>query len=235
MAENLRAKLPGSGYEIALLRERAELRYAEGDFDRAAEAAEQAYQRLRSSNGSIHRAEYCRSLRALALLRLGHSNQAQQIATGVARTLRRGQGTSRGFTPRIHQHLCIVFAHKAPESRTASDEGSCRKGLALAARRDKRETRDLVLGHLAYSEYWLKAGDLVRARESADQAIAISRRLFGDLHQDLATALTLLAAVDEQEGATESAGRRKAEAARILDRLFGADSDAAARLRRRFR
>ncbi|MFN7921415.1 MAG: hypothetical protein U0Q16_15035 [Bryobacteraceae bacterium] len=211
-------------YHPALIREKAALLYAAGEFRLAGELAGQAHRAMVSIRASTLRAEYCRSLQALALLRSGRTSEAEYLAMMATKVLPKKLGDHPFFAPRILYAACVTTAHAG---KFAAAEKFCRRGLD-AALATKNETRDLVLGHLAYAEYWLQAGDLEKSRESAMTASSITKRLFGDQHQDSVEALVILAAVDRKEGRSGDARSKVGEAVAIATAMFGKGSAAAA-------
>lgn len=224
-ADTLQSRTMLSYYEPVLLREKAAFQYAAGEYGNAAELAAQAQRAAMDWHYYRIRAEYCRSLQALALLRMGNVAEAKRLAAIAAQAVPKKGGYHPGFAPRILYSACVVMAQAG---EFAPADGFCRRGLEEALR-SKTETRDLSLGHLAFAEYWLQAGDLTRSRESAVRAAELTKRLFGPQHQDMVDALVIEAMIDWREGNTEGARAKTNDATRIAAALFGAGSAAAAR------
>lgn len=222
-AEALKLRTWDRYYEPALAREKAALSYAAGEYGVAAELAARAYRISVDHNYYRIRAEYCHSLQALALLRMGSLTDAERLASTAAKAVGKKHPNHPVFAPRILYVACVVTAQSG---KFADAEAFCRRGLD-ASSASNRETRDVSLGHLAFAEYWLRAGDLIRSRESALTAVELTKRLFGTHHQDMVQALVLLASIETKEGNSEAARSRVNEAVKIASAMFGEESAAA--------
>lgn len=223
-AEGVLSRARDNHYEPSLVREKAALSYAAGEYAAAAELSGKAYRLSVEQNYYKIRAEYCHSIQALALLRMGNVREAERLAMNAAKAVPGKHPNHPVFAPRILYSACIVSAHAG---RKADAEAFCRRGLD-AASTGNRETRDLSVGYLAVAEYHLKTGDQARSREAALKAVDITRRLFGTRHQDMVEALVILATLDKEEGDHEAARGRVNEAAKIAAALFGEGSPVAA-------
>lgn len=210
-------------YEAALVREKAALYYAAGEYAAAAAAAARAYRLSNGHNYYRIRAEYCQSLQALAVLRMGNVREAERLALIAVKAAPKKRGKYSVFVPRILYTACIVTGHAG---KTPDAEAFCRRGLEIASDA-KGETRDLSLGYLAQAEIQLQAGDLARSREAALRGAEITNRLFGTQHQDMVDALVLQAMIHVREGDSNAARAKVNEASKIATALFGAGSAAA--------
>lgn len=223
-ADAINARTWNRYYEPALLREKAALSYAAGEYVAAADLAARAYRTSIDHNYYRVRAEYCHSLEALALLRMGRLAEAERLASIAAKAVPKKTTNRPVFAPRILYAACVVAAHSG---NLVDAEAFCRRGLDDALSSGS-ETRDLSLGYLAFAEFWLQAGDLAQSRESALRAVDLTKKMFGTHHQDMVEALTILALVNAKSGDVDAARCRVDEAARIAAAMFGIGSTAAA-------
>lgn len=222
-AETLDTQIWDKYYEPALFREKAACYYAAGEYDAASLAAAKAYQLSNEHDYYRIRAEYCRSVQALALLRAGNIIEAEKQALAAVRVAPKKPGKHLVFAPRILYTACVVESHAG---KMADAAAFCNLGLEIAAA-SKLETRDLSLGYLSLAEAQLQAGDLVRSREAALKSADLSTKLFGTEHQDMVDALDLLAMISLREGDKAAARARVTEATKIATTLFGAGSPGA--------
>ncbi len=210
-------------YEPVLFREKAALHYAAAEYAAAAEAAVRAYRLSNEHDYYRIRSEYCHSLQALALLRMGNVREAERLALIAAKAAPTKTDAYPLFAPRILYAACIVEGYAG---RMTDAEAFCRRGLEISSNA-KLENRDLSLGYLALAEVRLQAGDLTRSREAALRSNEIVNRLFGSQHQDTVDALILLAKIDVREGDLDAARDKVNQAIRIAAVLFGEGSTAA--------
>ena len=210
--------------EPVLFREKAEFDYACSRYQDAAIAAAKAYRLSNDHRYSEVRTEYCRSLQALALMRVGKTVEAEQLATAALRSAPKGSKRHSFFVPRVLYAVCLVEGHMG---RAAEAEAHCRNGLAISAE-SKKETRDLGLGYLALAEVLLQSEDLSRSREAALQSTSITARLFGTQHQDMVDGLVLLGRVSMKQGDRKAARAWFESASKTATALFGEGSPGAA-------
>jgi tetratricopeptide (TPR) repeat protein len=216
-AEALKSPVWDNDYPAALLREKAALLYALAEYDEAAITAERAHRLSLAHNLTPIRAEYCSSIRALALLRMGKVRDAEKLALTAVKALPGKDVNNPVYGPRILYTACLVEGHLG---KSADAMAFCRRGSELASK-SKGETLDLSLGHLALAEAYLLAGDLTHSRESALESTHLTVRLFGPQHQDMIGALVLLAQLSIREGNAAEACAHASEAATIAKALFG--------------
>jgi tetratricopeptide (TPR) repeat protein len=212
------ARRVGVEYHLpTILRQKAAIQYTIGDYSSAAITADEAWRLSVKENYYRVRAEYARSVRALALLRMGKTNEAEDLALLAANAVEPRRQTYKDFVPRILYAACLVESELGNHAAAGT---YCQRGLEMASRA-KHETRELSLGYLSRAEAYFKAGDTGRSRASALKAIEITGRLFGRDHQDVASAMDLLTQISLKEGNAAEACARAAEAAKIASKLFG--------------
>lgn len=166
------------------------------------------------------RAEYCHSVAALALLRMGNIVEAEKWALTAVKAAPKKPGKHLLFAPRILYAACVVESHAG---KIADAEAFCNLGLQIAAY-SKLETRDLSLGYLALAEAYLQADDLVHSRGAVSKSADLTKKMFGTQHQDMIDALDLLAMISLRQGDKIGACNRAREAINIANVLFGVGS-----------
>jgi tetratricopeptide (TPR) repeat protein len=223
-ANALASTIPYYFYDPALFRETALLQLEVGEYQAAANTAAKAVKLAQDHNQERLRVGYCRSIEAMALLRLGKPDDAELLSLKAVKTCPKKAGKYFVFAPRILYTACLVASH---QEKYADAEEYCRRGLEIA-QQWKRENRDLSLGYLAFAEAYLEAGDLARSREAAAKNVEITARLFGEQHQDMVQALGLLARISAKQGNMSEACTQAERAVRIATALFGAGSAGAA-------
>lgn len=223
-ANALAPTIPNNSYDPALFRETAVLQLQAGEYQAAANTAAKAAHLADDQNQERIRVGYCRSLEALALLRLGKPADAELLSLKAVKACPKKAGKYFVFAPRILYTACLVASH---QEKFADAEEYCRRGLEIA-QQWKRENRDLSLGYLALAEAYLEAGDLTRSRQAADKNVEITARLFGEQHQDMVQALGLLAQISAKQGNMSDACTEAERALKIATALFGAGSAGAA-------
>jgi hypothetical protein len=169
LADALSSGLGSTFYDATLLRETAALYYALAGYDGAAASAAKAVRLSQERNSTRIRVAYCKSIEALALLRIGKLSEAELLVASAVKECPKKPGKSPVFAPRILYAACIVESHAG---NFAEAEADCRRGLDIASQ-SKRETRDLSLGYLALAEAQLEAGDLPHSREAAAKGQAL--------------------------------------------------------------
>jgi len=208
-------------------RERAAVRYAVADYEgtlaEAAQAIRVFHEQEASQTSHDIREDYCRSLQALALLRMGKQAEAEALALKAAKAVPKKLSYSPVYTPRILYAACVVESYSEEYDNATR---YCALGAGFAAK-SKRETRDRSLGQLALAEMHLLEGDLAQAREAAQLAADLTRRMFGTRHQDMVDALNLLAKINLREGDLAAAHANASEALNIANIVFGEGSPAA--------
>jgi len=224
LADALSSSLGSTYYDATLRRETAALYYALAGYDEAAANAAKAVRLSQERNSPKIRVAYCKSIEALALLRIGKLSEAELLVASAVKECPKKPGKSPVFAPRILYAACVVESHAG---NFADVEAYCRRGLDIASQ-SKRETRDLSLGYLALAEAQLQAGDLAHSREAATKGRDLTVKLFGEQHQDMVQALSLLAKVSAKEGNMADACADANRAVKIATALFGANSPGAA-------
>jgi tetratricopeptide (TPR) repeat protein len=223
-ANTLAPTIPNNRHEPALFRETAALLLELGEYQAAASTAAKAVHLANDQNQERIRVGYCRSIEAMAFLRLGKPDDAELLSLKAVKACPKKAGKYFVFAPRILYTACLVASH---QEKYADAEEYCRRGLEIA-QQGKRENRDLSLGYLAVAEAYLEAGDLVRSREAAAKNVEITARLFGEQHQDMVQALGLLARISAKQGNMADACTQANRAVKIATALFGAGSAGAA-------
>lgn len=223
-ANTLAPTIPNNRYDPALFRETAVLQLELGEYDAAAGTAAKAVHLADDQNQDRLRVGYCRSIEAMALLRLGKPDDAELLSLKAVKACPKKAGKYFVFAPRILYTACLVESH---QEKYSDAEEYCRRGIEIA-QKWKRENRDLSLGYLALAEAYLEAGDLVRSREAAAKNVEITARLFGEQHQDMVQALGLLARISAKQGNVSDACTQANRAVKIATALFGAGSAGAA-------
>jgi len=223
-ANALAPTIPSNRYDPALFRETAVLQLELGEYEAAVGTAAKAVHLADDQNQERIRVGYCRSLEAMALLRLGKAGDAELLSLKAVKACPKKAGKYFVLAPRILYTACLVESHQ--QNFVDADE-YCRRGLEIA-QQWKRENRDLSLGYLALAEAYLEAGDLARSREAAAKNVEITARLFGEQHQDMVQALGFLAQISAKEGKTAEACSQADRAVKIATTLFGAGSAGAA-------
>ena len=223
-AEALSSSLGSTYYDATLLHETAALYYALAGYDGAAASAAKAVRLSQERNIPKIRVAYCKSIEALALLRIGKLSEAELLAASALKECPKKPGRSPVFAPRILYAACVVESHAG---NFADAEAYCRRGLDIASQ-SKRETRDLSLGYLALAEAQLEAGDLAHSREAASKGRDLTVKLFGEQHQDMVQALGLLAKVSAKDGNIADGCADANRAVKIATALFGERSLGAA-------
>jgi tetratricopeptide (TPR) repeat protein len=220
MAEALSSRIGTTYYDATLSREAAALYYALAGYDEAAASAAKAVRLSQEHNSPRIRTAYCKSIEALALLRIGKLSEAEILSLSAVKECPKKTGKYFVYEPRILDTACLVESHLG---NYADAEAYCRRGLEIAAQ-SKRETRDLSLGYLALAEAELEASDLAHSREAATRSRDLTAKLFGEQHQDMVQALGLLAKVSAKEGDMADACAHANRAVKIATALFGAGS-----------
>jgi tetratricopeptide (TPR) repeat protein len=223
-ANALASTIPYYFYDPALFRETALLQLEAGEYQAAANTAAKAVKLAQDHNQERLRVGYCRSIEAMALLRLGKPDDAELLSLKAVKACPKKAGKYFVFAPRILYTACLVASH---QEKYADAEEYCRRGLEIA-QQWKRENRDLSLGYLALAEAYLEAGDLARSREAATKNVEMTARLFGEQHQDMVQALGLLARISAKQGNMADACTQANRAVKIATALFGAGSTGAA-------
>jgi tetratricopeptide (TPR) repeat protein len=223
-ANALASTIPYNFYDPALFRETAVLQLEAGEYQAAASTAAKAVHLANDQNQERIRVGYCRSIEAMALLRLGKPGDAELLSLKAVKACPKKAGNYFVFAPRILYTACLVESH---QEKYANAEEYCRRGLDIA-QQWKRENRDLSLGYLALAEAYLEAGDLARSREAAAKNVEITARLFGEQHQDMVHALGLLAQISAKQGNMSDACTQAERAVKIATALFGSGSAGAA-------
>jgi tetratricopeptide (TPR) repeat protein len=224
LADALSSSLGTTYYDATLRRETAALYYALAGYHEAAAGAAKAVRLSQERNSPKIRVAYCKSIEALALLRIGKLSEAELLAASAVKECPKKPGRSPLFAPRILYAACVVESHAG---NFADAEAYCRRGLDIASQ-SKRETRDLSLGYLALAEAQLEAGDLAQSREAATQGRDLTVKMFGEQHQDMVQALGLLAKVSAKEGNMTHACANASRAVKLAAALFGERSPGAA-------
>lgn len=191
------ARLP---WEIAGQRTRAALLLDEGEYEGAFHDAVDRYGKgARVSLTEV--GGYRVALAAQAQLRLGNIPQASELAAKALRVVPKNSKKLLIYVPRTLYASCLVASY---QGKYVEAEELCRRGLSFVEPFGI-QSRDVSLGYLALAEgMWLKR-DLPSAREAAVKSIALTRKMFGESHQDLIEGLKFLALIAAQEGKTEDA------------------------------
>lgn len=207
------------GWEATLPRDRAVLALARRDYSTAATTAAEACRLAAQKVLSRIRVSYCLSIEALARLRLGQIERADQLSRKAQKRLSSRGSKPLPFGPRILYAACLVKSYGG--NHTGAEE-DCQRGLKMAQARP--DSRDVALGYLALAEVYLRAGKLLQSRESSLNCLERTTRLIGPMHQDTIQALELLALADLREGRSTDARIRAEDAVRIAKVVFGEGS-----------
>jgi ATP/maltotriose-dependent transcriptional regulator MalT len=216
------------GSRSAVVRERAALLLAQGEYQLAATEALEAYKLSTADRIYESRRAYAGSIAAESLLRSGDLNGARQYADKSLRAVRKQTRARYFFVPRVFHAACLVASYGPnPES----GEPICLRGLELA-KQSKKQRRDLSLGYLVLAEARLENARFDLSREAANQSLTLTQVLFGPVHQDAVKAHEIIALADLRSGNRAEAQKEAESALSLAKKLFGIDSRRVTELKR---
>jgi len=190
---------------------------AQGDFNGAANWAGKSVRESSYRGARNIEIAYCRSLEALARLRSGDLKRAAKLIGDALKDVPDDNDADPLFASRVLFTACLIESHQA---RYKEAQEYCRRGLEVVEKK-KIDSRDVSLAHLAMAESYFLGGDMAKSREFITKSMDHTSGKLKSTHQDMVSALELLARVDLKEAKPADAQAHAQSAFDMAVTIFG--------------